>query len=160
MMGKQIQLDEQLKRIPAKTRPTVKAAIKTVKQIAPKADEIAYNSQPPHGKSAMWKIVRYAEGGANVVGVGTFTNYAALFLYRGREAAACSRAAAKTRDSSPCTRRRTSKSRPSSGWFGRPSSSPASLPNGGHFDAIFDGTRTLVGVHLIAGMTGKGACQD
>jgi len=85
MMGKQIQLDEQLKRIPAKTRPTVKAAIKTVKQIAPKADEIAYNSQPPHGKSAMWKIVRYAEGGANVVGIGTFTNYAALFLYRGRE---------------------------------------------------------------------------
>ena len=85
MTAKQIRLDEQLKRIPAKTRPTVKAAIKTVKQIAPKADEIAYNSEPPRGKSAMWKLVRYAEGGANVVGIGTFTNYAALFLYRGRE---------------------------------------------------------------------------
>ena len=85
MTAKQIRLDEQLKRIPAKTRPTVKAAIKTVKQIAPKADEITYNSEPPRGKSAMWKLVRYAEGGANVVGIGTFTNYAALFLYRGRE---------------------------------------------------------------------------
>jgi hypothetical protein len=85
MTAKQIRLNEQLKRIPAKTRPTVKAAIKTVKQIAPKADEITYNSEPPRGKSAMWKLVRYAEGGANVVGVGTFTNYAALFLYRGRE---------------------------------------------------------------------------
>ncbi len=85
MTAKQIRLDEQLKRIPAKTRPTVRAAIKTVKQIAPKADEITYNSEPPRGKSAMWKLVRYAEGGANVVGIGTFTNYAALFLYRGRE---------------------------------------------------------------------------
>ena len=85
MTAKQIRLNEQLKRIPAKTRPTVKAAIKTVKQIAPKADEITYNSEPPRGKSAMWKLVRYAEGGANVVGIGTFTNYAALFLYRGRE---------------------------------------------------------------------------
>jgi hypothetical protein len=85
MTGKKIPLSEQLERIPAKTRRTVKAAIKTVKQIAPNADEITYNSQPPRSKSAMWKIVRYAEGGANVVGIGTFTDYAALFLYRGRE---------------------------------------------------------------------------
>lgn len=85
MTVKKIPLSEQLERIPAKTRPTVKAAIKTVKRIAPNADEITYNSQPPRSKSAMWKIVRYAEGGANVVGIGTFTDYAALFLYRGRE---------------------------------------------------------------------------
>jgi hypothetical protein len=85
MSAKQIPLAEQLGRIPNKTRPIVKAAIKTVKQVAPKADEIAYKSEPPRGKSAMWKIVRYAEDGANVVGIGTFTNYAALFFYRGRE---------------------------------------------------------------------------
>ena len=85
MSAKQIRLAEQLDRIPAKTRPIVKAAIKTVKQVAPKADEIAYKSEPPRSKSAMWKIVRYAEDGANVVGIGTFTNYAAIFLYRGRE---------------------------------------------------------------------------
>jgi hypothetical protein len=33
----------------------------------------------------MYKIVRYAVDGANVVGVGTFTNHSALFFYRGRE---------------------------------------------------------------------------
>jgi hypothetical protein len=85
MSAKQIPLAEQLDRIPNKTRPIVKAAIKTVKQVAPKADEIAYKSEPPRSKSAMWKIVRYAEDGANVVGIGTFSNYAAIFLYRGRE---------------------------------------------------------------------------
>ena len=85
MSAKQIPLAEQLDRIPAKTRPIVKAAIKTVKQVAPKADEIAYKSEPPRSKSAMWKIVRYAKDGANVVGIGTFSNYAAIFLYRGRE---------------------------------------------------------------------------
>ena len=85
MSAKQIPLAEQLGRIPSKTRPIVKAAIKTVKQVAPKADEIAYKSEPPRSKSAMWKIVRYAEDGANVVGIGTFSNYAAIFLYRGRE---------------------------------------------------------------------------
>ena len=33
----------------------------------------------------MWKIVRYAVNGENVVGVGTFTDHASLFFYRGRE---------------------------------------------------------------------------
>jgi hypothetical protein len=63
----------------------VKAAIKTVKELAPKADEITYRSQAPRSKSAMWKLVRYAAGGANVVGVGTFPSHATMFFYRGRE---------------------------------------------------------------------------
>jgi hypothetical protein len=33
----------------------------------------------------MWKIVRYAFDGANVVGIGTFSNHSAMFFYRGRE---------------------------------------------------------------------------
>jgi hypothetical protein len=78
-------LSEQLENVPATVRPTVKAAIKTVKEIAPKADEIAYRSQPPRSKSAMWKLVRYAVDGANVVGIGTFSNHSAMFFYRGRE---------------------------------------------------------------------------
>ena len=81
----EISLSQQLKNVPAAVRPTVKAAIKTVKEIAPKADEIAYRSQPPRSKSAMWKLVRYAVDGTNVVGIGTFTNHSALFFYRGRE---------------------------------------------------------------------------
>jgi hypothetical protein len=78
-------LPEQLKKVPSTVRPTVKAAIKTVKEIAPKANEITYRSQPPRSSSAMWKIVRYSVDGANVVGIGTFPNHSTIFFYRGRE---------------------------------------------------------------------------
>ena len=81
----QVSLSDQLNRIPAATRPTVKAAIKLVKAVAPKAQEIRYRSGPPRSKSMMWKLVRYAVDGDNVVGIGTFSNHAALFFYRGRE---------------------------------------------------------------------------
>ena len=81
----QISLAEQLKRIPPKTRPTVKAAIRTVKAVAPKADEITYRSQEPRSSRMMWKIVRYSVDGANVVGIGTFPNHSTMFFYRGRE---------------------------------------------------------------------------
>jgi hypothetical protein len=84
-MPPEISLDQQLKEVPATVRPIVKAAIKTVKGIAPKAVEIPYRSRPPRSKSAMWKLVRYAVGDANVVGIGTFANHSTLFLYRGRE---------------------------------------------------------------------------
>jgi AcrR family transcriptional regulator len=80
-----VSLSDQLSKVPAATRPTVKAAIKLVKAVAPKADEIAYRSEAPRSKSMMWKLVRYAVDGANVVGIGTFTNHSALFFYRGRE---------------------------------------------------------------------------
>jgi hypothetical protein len=78
-------LAEQLEKIPSTVRPTVKAALKTVKEAAPDADEIAYRSQAPRSKSAMWKLARYAVNGANVVGVGTFTDHSTIFFYRGRE---------------------------------------------------------------------------
>ena len=78
-------LSEQIKKIPPATRPTVQAAIRTVKAAAPKAEEITYRSSPPRSKTMMWKIVRYAVDGANVVGIGTFSNHSAMFFYRGRE---------------------------------------------------------------------------
>ena len=59
--------------------------MKTVKAAAPKAEEITYRSQPPRSKSAMWKLVRYAVDGTNVVGIGTFSEHSTLFFYRGRE---------------------------------------------------------------------------
>jgi hypothetical protein len=80
-----VPLSEHLKKVPAKVRPTVEAAIRTVKEVAPKADEVTYNSRPPRSPSAMWKIVRYAVAGNYVVGVGTFPNHSTLFFYRGRE---------------------------------------------------------------------------
>ena len=76
---------EQLKRIPSAVRPTVQAARRTVKALAPKATEIAYQSQPPRSKSALWKIVRYVLKDEPVVGIGTFPTYATLYFYRGRE---------------------------------------------------------------------------
>jgi hypothetical protein len=84
-MSPDVSLSEQLKKIPSNVRPTVKAALKTVKEAAPEADEIAYRSQAPRSKSAMWKIVRYAVDGVNVVGVGTFTDHSTMFFYRGRD---------------------------------------------------------------------------
>ena len=80
-----ISLAEQVRKIPPATRPMVQAAISTVKEAAPKAEEITYPSSPPRSKAMMWKIVRYAVDGANVVGIGTFSNHSALFFYRGRE---------------------------------------------------------------------------
>jgi hypothetical protein len=81
----QVRLSDHLQKIPPQVRPTVRAAIKTVKEIAPQADEITYNSQSPRSSSAMWKLVRYAVGGTNVLGVGTFASHSTIFFYRGRE---------------------------------------------------------------------------
>ncbi|MDQ2942818.1 MAG: DUF1801 domain-containing protein [Candidatus Dormibacteraeota bacterium] len=84
-MTNEIRLSDQLKKIPPKVRPTVEAAIRTVKEAAPNANEIAYRSQPPRSSRAMWKLVRYTVDGANVVGIGTFPSHSTLFFYRGRE---------------------------------------------------------------------------
>jgi len=80
-----VSLSDQVNQVPSAVRPTVKAAIKLVKTVAPKAEEIPYRSGQPRSKSMMWKLVRYAVDGGNVVGIGTFTNHSALFFYRGRE---------------------------------------------------------------------------
>jgi hypothetical protein len=78
-------VSEQLRLVPTATRSTVTAARRMVRAAAPAAHEIAYQSKPPRSKSAMWKLARYAVDGANVAGLGTFSTYAALFFYRGRE---------------------------------------------------------------------------
>src|SRR5438128_6361631 len=81
----EIAVSDHLKKLPPTVRPIVQAARRTVKAAAPKADEISYQSQPPRSSSYMWKIVRYALDGANVVGIGTFPRHSTLFFYRGRE---------------------------------------------------------------------------
>ena len=80
-----IPVSDHLKKVPPAVRPIVQAARRTVKAAAPKADEISYQSQPPRSSSYMWKIVRYAVEGENVVGIGTFPRHSTLFFYRGRE---------------------------------------------------------------------------
>ena len=81
----EIALSEQLKKLSPSVRAIVQAARRTVKAAAPGAAEITYQSQPPRSSSYMWKMVRYARDGRNVVGIGAFSSYAALFFYRGRE---------------------------------------------------------------------------
>jgi hypothetical protein len=80
-----ITLAEHLKKAPRAVRPIVEAAVKTVKEVAPKADEVTYQSRPPSSNRAMWKLVRYAVGGEYVVGIGTFPGHSTVFFYRGRE---------------------------------------------------------------------------
>ena len=81
----EIPVSEHLKKLPPAVRPIVQAARRMVKAVAPRALEISYRSQPPRSSTYMWKLVRYAVDGANVVGIGTFPRYATLFFYRGRE---------------------------------------------------------------------------
>ncbi len=83
--GAEIPVSELLRKIPAAVRPTVQAARRTVKAVAPRAKEMIYMSQPPGSSRYMWKIFRYAADGANVVGIGTFPKHSTLFFYRGRE---------------------------------------------------------------------------
>jgi hypothetical protein len=85
MATREISVADHLKKLPPAVRPIVQAARRTVKAVAPKANEISYQGQPPRSSTYMWKIVRYAVGGANVVGIGTFARHSALFFYRGRE---------------------------------------------------------------------------
>jgi hypothetical protein len=80
-----IPVSEHIKKVPPAVRPIVQAARRSVKAVAPTADEISYQSQPPRSSSYMWKLVRYAVDGQNVVGIGTFPRHSTLFFYRGRE---------------------------------------------------------------------------
>src|SRR5213596_2914904 len=80
-----ITVSGQVRKIPAAVRPTVQAAIKAVKQVAPDAKEIPYQMEAPQSERMMWKLVRYAVDGANVVGIGTFPRHSTIFFYRGRE---------------------------------------------------------------------------
>jgi len=80
-----IPVSEHIKKIPPAVRPIVQAARRTVKAVAPTANEISYQSEPPRSSTYMWKIVRYAVDGANVVGIGTFARHSTMFFYRGRE---------------------------------------------------------------------------
>jgi uncharacterized protein DUF1801 len=74
-----------VKEVPPAVRPIVQAAIRTIRDVAPEAEEIAYDMAAPRSKSMVWKLVRFAVDGENVVGVGTLTAHSMIFFYRGRE---------------------------------------------------------------------------
>jgi hypothetical protein len=83
----EISVAEHVRRISPTVRPTVQAARRMVKSVAPNAKEIAYRtSRSPGAKSpSMNKMARYVVDGVQVAGLGTFPNYASLFFSRGSE---------------------------------------------------------------------------
>jgi len=83
--GSATTVSAQVNKVPPRVRPIVRAAIKAVRGVAPKATEIPYTMEQPRSTRMMWKLVRYALDGENVVGVGTFADHSTLFFYRGRE---------------------------------------------------------------------------
>ena len=80
-----VSVDDHLKNLPAAVRPIVAAARKTIRSIAPAADETAYQSKPPRSPRAMWKLARYSVDGEEVAGLGTFSRHSTVYFYRGRE---------------------------------------------------------------------------
>jgi Domain of unknown function (DU1801) len=73
------------KTVPSRVQPIVRAAIKSVREAAPDATEIPYRMARPSSSRMMWKLVRYAVDGHNVVGIGTFAEHSTIFFYHGRE---------------------------------------------------------------------------
>lgn len=84
-MRNEIRVSEHMRKLPAAVRPIVQSARRTVKAVAPRAREIAYQSQPPRSSRSLWKIIRYAVDDDYAVAIGTFPTYATLFFPRGRE---------------------------------------------------------------------------
>ena len=78
-------MSAQIKKLPPAVRPIVEAARREVKAVAPSAEEIASGNPQPRAATYMWKLVRYAAKGEDVVGIGTFTKHSTLMFYRGRE---------------------------------------------------------------------------
>ena len=75
---------EQVKKVPPAVRPTLQAAIRMVREIAPGAEEIVYAMEAPTSARMVWKHVRFATGGKNVVGIGTLPDHVNIWFYRGR----------------------------------------------------------------------------
>ncbi|HYU64153.1 MAG TPA: DUF1801 domain-containing protein [Verrucomicrobiae bacterium] len=78
-------LSDQLEKVPPAVRPNVQAAIRTVREVAPRAEEILYRMAAPRSSRMMWKLVRYAIDGEDVVGIGTFVDHSTIYFYHGRE---------------------------------------------------------------------------
>ncbi len=85
LRARTISLSDHLANIPSGVRPIVQAARRTVRAVAPYAEEIPCQAQEPRSPSMMWKLVRYAVDGEVVVTLGTFTKHASMFFARGSE---------------------------------------------------------------------------
>jgi hypothetical protein len=69
----QIPVAEYVRKVPADLRPTLQAARRTIKQIAPKATETAWRTWP----------IRYRQGDLDVIAVGNYPRWISVFFFRG-----------------------------------------------------------------------------
>ena len=75
MTNAQIPVAEYVRRVPADLRPTLQAARRTIKQIAPQSSETAWRTWP----------IRYRQGDVYVVAVGNYPRWVSIFFFRGGE---------------------------------------------------------------------------
>src|SRR5436190_20572477 len=75
MSDARIPVSEYVRRVPANLRPTLQAARRTIKQIAPKATETAWRTWP----------IRYRQGDLYVAAVGNYPRWISIFFFRGGE---------------------------------------------------------------------------
>ena len=80
-----IPVSQLLRKVPPTVRPTVTAARRMVRAVAPVAEETICMSRPPRSPRYMWKLLLYAVDGATVLGIGTFPRHSTLYFYCGRE---------------------------------------------------------------------------
>lgn len=76
---------EKINQVPPSVRPTLQAAIRMIGEIAPGAEAIVYAMEAPRTSRMVWKHVRFAAGGQDVVGIGTLPDHVNIWFYRGRE---------------------------------------------------------------------------
>ena len=81
----QIPISQLLRKLPPNVCPTVTAARRMVRGLAPLADEMICISRPPRSPRYMWKLLLYAVDGSIVLGIGTFPRHSTVYFYRGRE---------------------------------------------------------------------------
>ena len=74
-MTAEIPVAEYVRHVPADLRPTLQAARKTIKGIAPNATETAWRTWP----------IRYRQGDLYVVAVGNYPRWISVFFFRGGE---------------------------------------------------------------------------
>ena len=75
MPDAQIPVSDYVRKVPAELRPTLQAARRTIKQIAPKAEETAWRVWP----------IRYRQGDRYLVAVGNHPRWISIFFFHGGE---------------------------------------------------------------------------
>src|SRR6266851_6269791 len=131
----QIPVSQLLRKVPPTVRPTVTAARRMVRALAPVTEEMICMSRPPRSPRYMWKLLLYAVDGATILGIGTFPRHSTLYFYRGRElddGAGSSKGVERRAGSSRCAPQPTRSGRPSKSWCGRRSSSARGSDEGGN----------------------------